>query len=142
MTIYADSSFLVSVFINDPHSEEADRRMNLIPSVWITPLNRAELSHAFHQCVFRAKITFGEAQDAWNDFEEDCASGILEPVNLPERTWGTSIDLSRQYGPTLGVRTLDSLHIASALELKAECFWTFDERQMRLAEAVGLKTSL
>jgi len=37
-------------------------------------------------------------------------------------------------------RDLDTLHVASALELKAERFWTFDERQKRLARAVGLKT--
>jgi predicted nucleic acid-binding protein len=39
------------------------------------------------------------------------------------------------------VRTLDSLHVACALELKAERFWTFDDRQARLAEVVGLDTS-
>jgi predicted nucleic acid-binding protein len=39
------------------------------------------------------------------------------------------------------VRTLDSLHVACALELKAERFWTFDDRQARLAEAVGLNLS-
>jgi predicted nucleic acid-binding protein len=39
------------------------------------------------------------------------------------------------------VRTLDSLHVACALELKAERFWTFDDRQVRLAEAVGLDTT-
>jgi hypothetical protein len=32
------------------------------------------------------------------------------------------------------------LHLASALELKASSFWTFDERQARLARAVGLNT--
>ena len=37
-------------------------------------------------------------------------------------------------------RTLDTLHVASALELKAEHFWTFDDRQAKLALAVGLKT--
>jgi hypothetical protein len=31
--------------------------------------------------------------------------------------------------------------VASALELKAERFWTFDERQKRLARTVGLKTA-
>jgi predicted nucleic acid-binding protein len=41
----------------------------------------------------------------------------------------------------LGVRSLDTLHVASALELRAEGFWTFDERQKRLARAVGVKTS-
>ena len=51
------------------------------------------------------------------------------------------VDLARRYGPTLGVRTLDSLHVACALELGADKFWTFDERQAKLAEAVGLDVS-
>ena len=54
---------------------------------------------------------------------------------------GIQLDLARRHGPTLGIRTLDSLHVACALELKAEKFWTFDERQARLAEAVGLDTN-
>jgi predicted nucleic acid-binding protein len=57
---------------------------------------------------------------------------------LPEDAWSVCSDLARRYGPTLGVRTLDSLHVACALELKADKFWTFDERQAKLAEAVGL----
>jgi hypothetical protein len=39
----------------------------------------------------------------------------------------------------LGMRTLDTLDVASALELKAESFWSFDQRQAKLAEAAGLK---
>ena len=35
--------------------------------------------------------------------------------------------------------TLDTLHVACALELGAERFWTFDARQAKLARAVGLK---
>jgi len=50
-------------------------------------------------------------------------------------------DLARRHGAKLGVRTLDSLHVACAVELKAERFWTFDERQAKLAKAEGLKTS-
>ena len=138
--IYADSSFLVSSYINDAHSTEADRRINAGPSVWITQLNRAELAHAMYQYVFRGKHSDSEMRLAWNAFDSDCAQGVWIPVSLPERVWETSIGLARRHGPTLGVRTLDSLHVACALELKADCFWTFDDRQARLAEAVGLST--
>jgi len=55
--------------------------------------------------------------------------------------WDTSIALSARFGAIFGVRTLDSLHVACALELKAQKFWTFDARQARLAEAVGLDTT-
>jgi len=60
---------------------------------------------------------------------------------LPLSTYATSIRLARQHEPTLGVRTLDTLHVAAALELKATRFWTFDERQAKLAEAQGLATA-
>ena len=60
---------------------------------------------------------------------------------IPERAFELCADLARRYGPKLGIRTLDSLHVACALELKAERFWTFDERQAKLAKARGLKMS-
>jgi predicted nucleic acid-binding protein len=139
--VYSDSSFVASTYVNDVHSPEARRRMASRPTVWLTPFNRTEVAHAIYQQVFRKRISVAEARLAWIDFQQDCAKGIWIPINLPERIWETSIDLAMRYGPTIGVRTLDSLHVACALELKAERFWTFDERQARLAEAVGLDTS-
>ena len=47
-------------------------------------------------------------------------------------------ELGPRHAARLGARTLDSLHVACALELRAERFWTFDERQKRLARAEGL----
>jgi hypothetical protein len=93
-----------------------------LPSVWITPLNRARLANAVYRYVFRAAIQIADARVVWSHFDQDCARGIWTRVDLPERTWDTSIELARKYGPTLGVRTLDSLHVACALELKAQRF--------------------
>ena len=138
MSVYADSSFVAPVYVHDVHAPEARRRMGLRPDVWLTPFNRAEFANTLYQQVFRGRFLAAEAQRAWNNFQQDCAKGIWIPVNLPEKIWETSIHLAERHGSTLGVRTLDSLHVACALELKAERFWTFDERQARLAEAVGL----
>lgn len=140
MTTYADSSFIASYYLQDTHSAETDRRMSLLPSICITSLNRTELAHAIHQYVFRGTITLAEAQLAWTDFAQDCVQGLWIQANLPNQVWETSIDLARHHGPSLHMRTLDSLHVACALELKVQRFWTFDERQARLAEAVGLDT--
>ena len=141
MSIYADSSFFVSTCVYDAHSAEAAFRMAKHPPVWINVLNRAEVANAIHRYVFRRAISAAEAWTAWTQFERDRANGVWIPIDLPVRLWDASIDLARRYGPTLGVRTLDSLHVACALELKAERFWTFDDRQARLAEAVGLDTN-
>ncbi len=141
MTVYADSSFLVSPYVQDSHATEFLRRISTRPPIWLTPFHQAELAHAIHLHVFYKKLSLTAAARAWNEFQQDSARGIWIPVNLPERTWETCIDLARRYGPTLGVRTLDSLHVACALELKAQRFWTFDERQAKLAEVVGLDTN-
>lgn len=141
MTIFADSSFLVSIYIEDVHSAEADRRMASEEPVYVTPLNRAEIAHAVHQAVFRGRLTLFEAQCAWENFVQDCSKRVWVQAELPTRTWETAIAMARQHGPTLDIRTLDSIHVTCALELKAARFWTFDDRQMRLAKAVGLDTS-
>jgi predicted nucleic acid-binding protein len=141
LSIYADSSFLVSTCIRDTHSAETALRMARRPTVWVTPLNRTEIANAIHRYVFRGAITGADARTAWAQFESDRAIGIWVHAELPPNLWETSIDLARRYGPTLGVRTLDSLHVACALELRAQRFWTFDERQARLAAAVGLDTT-
>jgi predicted nucleic acid-binding protein len=141
LTTYADSSFFVSLHLVDRHSPEAWRRMSLRPDVWLTPLNRAEIVHAVILHVFWKKATQYEADSALKVLDRDLTAGVWRLVDFPVGTFARSIDLARRYGPTLGVRTLDSLHVACALELKAERFWTFDERQARLAEAVGLDTS-
>jgi len=138
LTIYPDSSFIASLYLLDGHLPEARRRMGQQPVLWLTQFNRTELAHAVGQYVFRGTISSLEADKVWSNFQKDCRQGVWTPVNLPEQLWETSIDLGRRYGPILGVRTLDSLHVACALELRADKFWTFDERQAKLAEAVGL----
>lgn len=116
--------------------------MSMRPAVWLTPLNRAEFVHAVFMHVFWQKITMGEAQGAVAALERDCAAHVWQLTDFPSEAFARSISLARQHGPTLGIRTLDSLHVACALELKARHFWTFDERQARLAQAVGLDTAL
>jgi predicted nucleic acid-binding protein len=141
LKIYADSSVFVSHYIQDRHSEKLDPRIVERPLLWCSPIHKAEIGNAIFQHVFYRKMSLDDALILWNDFEEDCAIGIWIAMDLSSRAWETSVDLARRFGPKLGVRTLDSLHVACALELKAERFWTFDERQSRLAEAVGLDTN-
>jgi len=115
--------------------------MSTRPSVRITPLNRIEVANALYRYVYRGAISARDAGAAWAEFEKDQSSGVWIGVDLPEGLWETSIDFARRFGSTLGVRTLDSLHVACALELRAKKFWTFDERQAKLAQAVGLDTT-
>jgi predicted nucleic acid-binding protein len=141
LIIYVDSSFLVAAYIRDTHSVEVLRRLSAKPRISITPFNRSELANAIYRQAFDGRLALADTQLAWNSFEIDFRAGIWENRDFPRETWETCAGLAKSLGPTLGVRTLGSLHVACALELRAQKFWTFDERQARLAEAVGLDTT-
>ena len=140
MSIYADTSFFVSLYLPDRHSAQTEQRMASRPLVWFTPLHRAEWMHALSQHVFRKEISALEARQAHRELERDCSTGLWLEVVLPESVWEVCAELARRHGPKLGIRTLDSLHVATALELGAAAFWTFDERQAKLAESENLRT--
>ncbi len=139
MSFYADTSFAVSLYLPDRHSSEAGERMASRPRLWLTPLHIVEWIHAIERHVFRRHISRREAQHIYAEFESDRKLGIWVETGLPESAFDACGELARHQAARLGNRTLDTLHVASALELGAERFWTFDERQAKLARATGLK---
>lgn len=137
MSTYADTSVFVSLYLPDRHSVEVQRLLTSSTTLWLTPLHRAEWEHVIGQHLWRRAISAAEARKVRRDFERDRRAGLWIETGLPELAFETCISLAERFGPKLGVRTLDSLHVAMALELKADRFWTFDERQRRLAQMAG-----
>jgi predicted nucleic acid-binding protein len=138
---YADTSFFVSVYIGDDHWTIADKWIRSDPRVWFTPLHFSEFTHAVSQHVFRGQMAAEKADRVRRVLEADRRAGLWTDVAMPDHAFELCAELGRRHGSKLGVRTLDSLHVACALELGAERFWTFDERQAKLARAEGLKIS-
>jgi len=141
LSIYPDTSFLVSLYLNDGHSREARARIASAPALWFTPLHSAEWEHVIGQHIFRGELSLSEAQRVSAKLEEHRTAGRWLSVPIPEDALEVCSKLAHEYGPKLWMRTLDTLHVACALELKAERFWTFDERQGRLAKVQGMKIS-
>ncbi|HEY6764524.1 MAG TPA: type II toxin-antitoxin system VapC family toxin [Candidatus Sulfotelmatobacter sp.] len=139
MTVYADSSFIVSLYTYEVNSAESRRLMATSPQIWFTPLHSAEWAHAMGQHVFQRKMSTAQALEVDRFLKNDRASGLWLEAGIPDHALEVCADLARRYGPRLGMRTLDSLHVACALQLKADGFWTFDERQAKLAKASGLR---
>ena len=63
---------------------------------------------------------------------------VIAPVEWHE-VYSMAEKLSAQHTMSGGHRTLDVLHVATALHLKADEFLTFDLNQAALARAAGLK---
>jgi len=69
----------------------------------------------------------------------DLAGGVLAAAAPPLGDVMTEAErLSALHSETLGTRSLDILHVASAAVLGLSEFLTFDTRQARLAKEAGL----
>ena len=141
MIIYADTSFFVSVYLRDGHTPAALRRLALHPRIWLTPFHQLEFAHALWQNVFHGQISVAQADEVRENLDRDCDIGLWAITDFPTAAFAAGTELARRYVSALGTRTLDTLHVACALELKAERFWTFDERQRKLARAAGFRTT-
>lgn len=144
MVVYADTSFLFSLYGNDVHTPRAlawtKKRRSPIT---LTVLNEYELGNALRFAEFRKGIAPGNAALFWSQFEADKAGGrlTLQVCNLAEVV-NDARRLSLNHTLTGGHRGFDILHVATALQLGAKQFLTFDANQKKLAEAEGFKVPL
>lgn len=150
MKAYADSNFLVRLFLELPESTEADTLATaafgsgvVLPVTW---LHRAETVNAFHLHVWQARqpgqlrVSYELALLATTKFRDAVASRMaLETTRLaPQDLEARQEDLVLRHTAKHGFRTYDLLHVASALLLGCDTFWSFDDKANRLAVLEGL----
>ena len=140
MKIYADSSFLVSLYSADTNWSTATRAMQASTGeCFVSTLGELEVVNAFGLRVFRKEVSAVQAQSSVFDFEKDLRDGILQLRGLSDSIFERARQLSRETTAKLGTRTADLLHVAAALELGADFLYSFDQQQRKLAQAVRLK---
>ena len=147
MIAYPDTSFLCSIYREQSHSPIADAYMaGMKEPVFFTSLLEFEFIQAVRLQVWlhaadRAKgYSEREADQMIADWESDIASGVN--VLVPSDA-DAVLRLARTYSlqrtAHKGHRTLDILHVATAVHLGAKEFLTFDARQRVLAKYAGLR---
>lgn len=138
---YADPSALLKLYIHEPASAAMSAwRSRTKGALPVTPHGRLEIVNGICLAGFRKIISAEALSDAIASFDEDLAEGRYVDADILWRaTLRRARELSRAHTPALGCRTLDVLHVATAIELGLRYFVTFDSRQGQLAKAAGLK---
>lgn len=139
--IYVDSSVLSALFLRDDNCERALRLVQECKeSLILNSLLELEIGNAIQLCLKSGRHGEAESIAAKNQFRLMQESGFFEKPELAwERVFLRAKGLSEAQTALSGTRSLDILHVASAMELAVRRFWTFDKRQGFLAEKVGLK---
>ena len=140
MNLYADTSLLVSYYVNDANSARAQGLIHAVTDALVfTGLHRLEFRNALGLGVFRQLLTPAQSHAAWTDLERDIRAGRIfpQPVNWVP-VFRAAAQLAVRHSGSLGCRSLDILHVAAARKLAAAQFFSFDARQRSLAQQLGL----
>ena len=151
MRCYADTSFLVKLLVGEPGSDAAAaeyRRLKL-PVIFYLPLHALEVENALRQKAFHLRRSLparSRGDIARNNMVTFSRLELmLKRKRLVEvaADWDQAIlrarTLSQKYTESLGARSLDLLHVAFAIDLECELFFSTDDCQSRVARAEGLK---
>ena len=140
-TLYADPSALLKLYLQEPESPVMARwRGKIRGPLWVTHHGRLELLNGIGLAAHRRIVDQSIHDAALEALDDDFAGGRYVQADLLWRaTLKRASDISREFTRVIGCRSLDVLHVASALELGLQSFVSFDERQKQLARAVKLK---
>ena len=141
MSVCADTGFIVKLYLKEANSPQAFALLaSLPPPILVTAWHVLEVSNAIQRAVFVGGITPAQAAQLLANFDSDLRAGVFKLILVDhEAVLESSRRLSLKYTPTVGTRSLDLIHVASALELGASDFVSFDQRQRSAAIAEGIR---
>ena len=141
MSVYADTSFLYSLYVQQAHSARASAYMaegGSLP-LPLTTLGRFELFNAIRLSVFRRQLAPRAATMDLQTIEGDIRAGVLELIACDWPAVHADAErLSSKHTTRKGHRSMDLLHVATAISLGTADFLTFDQNQAKLAITEGL----
>jgi len=147
--IYADSTFIVACKVREDTfyriAEDFFEEHQNETWLW-TPWHRIEVFNTIRQLTRHPETTrrlnLPDAKALIQRLEEDVRVGYFKHAETDWRNvLRTANEISAAHGFTLASRSADLLHVAYAVELSARTFVSFDNDQLALAAAGGLKTA-
>jgi predicted nucleic acid-binding protein len=129
-SIYVDPSALLKLYLHQPESAAMSAwRAKAKGALALTHHGRVEVVNGICLAAHRRDITAEALADTLASFDEDVSGGFYRQADLLWRaTLNRAAELSRSFSARLGTRSLDVLHVASALELELTLFVTPDKR--------------
>ena len=140
--IFADSSFLVSLYLPNDRFSAAARAIAISfrDAVAYPLLVELEFTNTIWRAVGENRIPVRSATSLFDAVDRDLDKGFLVRRGLDAvAQYRNAMKLSTEYAARYLTRTLDVLHVAAALLLEAKTLASFDDRQRRLAASVGLQ---
>lgn len=140
MSAYADTGFIVSLYKEETTSADANSAIRSVEApILLSEFSVLEFRNATNLALFRKEITGDARAIILQRFESDLEAGIFRVLPVPSsKLYATSARLSDAHSASIGMRSLDLMHVAAAMILGADTFLSSDSRQREAAKREGL----
>lgn len=133
MRTFFDSSAFAKRFVDEPGSQTVEDLCSQATEVCLSVICVPEIVSALNRLTHEQSLTRNQYLTAKRRLSDDVRDAVI--VNLTPAVIRSSIavlEASR-------VRTMDALHVACALEWRAQLFASADRRQIVAARKAGLR---
>lgn len=141
MRPYADASFIVSLCSTDVHTPMARKWLKTgDPVVRTSRLALFEAENAIRVSRLKASLSEQEEFKSLETIRRFTLEGFIELWEVPvRRLYPAARRLSQFHTKKAGYGAMDIIHVASAQDMGASVFLSFDQRQRQLASAEGMR---
>ena len=143
MRVYADTSWWLAYKCRrDLHHPAAITVFDRAPQAQVlwTPWQRVEVFNSFRQAERAGLVAEGESRSLIRLLDQEVRLGYW-PHHEFDWTEAARMacELAAEHSLRMVVRGMDLFHVAIALEVAVDALLSFDDEQITLAEAAGLK---
>jgi len=132
--VYLDASALVKLLVPEEESDALNRALAGLTDVIVSDLALTEMASALGRRRREQRLTREQAQRLYREASKLHASSHRAELTPPIHRRAERLMLSL----TIPLRTLDALHLATALDAEAATLVTFDPRLRDAAASQGL----
>jgi uncharacterized protein len=133
MRVFLDSSSLAKRYIMERGSEKVEETLAGADEAAVSLIGPAEIISALSRIFRQGTISAAQYDRTKAALFEDLEDMSIREVTAP--VVSLAIDLLELHT----LRTLDALHLAVAIEWRADLFISSDRRQLAAASAAGLR---
>lgn len=138
----ADSGIVVSLYRpTEKLSAVARRAVRQAPApVILSPLSLLEIRNALNLAIRRGEIGIKERDAVMADIRRQIDAGFFRIASVSQaEVYAKAGQLSDKHTPRHSTRSLDLIHVATALLCNAKRFLSTDTRQRAAAKSEGLE---
>lgn len=142
MSVYLDTSVLVSIYYPEPITAKARKFLSDKKGLSTSSFSIVEFSSAINRKILMNELSKQNGLKIVNRFQNDIEEDYYKVYSFsPDDLTGANNFIIDNLGG-VSLRTVDALHIAIALRKKCDLFVTADRTQAKSSKKLGLETKL